>query len=125
MLSGMWIFAPTTGFLSVVLARVGPDDPTPDPDYFNVRARRREHLEMLRRSCPALASIQITESSSGHDYRYRMVPCPKAAFADAIRELILATDYTNHKSACAAAPGLDGEFQRVLHDVWAATRRLT
>ncbi len=120
----MWIFSPSTGFLSVVLARRGPDDPAPDPDNLNVRARRREHLELLQRACPALASIPIKESSAGHDYRFRMVPVPKAAFADAMRELVLAIDYTNHKTACSHAPELDGEFQDMLHDVWSATRRL-
>ena len=123
MLSTMWCFSSSFGYLSIVLARQGPEDPTPDPDHLNIRARSRRHLELLQRACPTLAAFPITESPSGRDYAFRLVPVPKALFANALRDLVMALNYVNHKSACSANPDLDDSFQHVLHEVWSATQR--
>lgn len=119
----MWTFT-TLGYFSIVCARKGPDDPAIDPDSVNIRARSRRHLELLQQACPSLAAYPIKESSPDCDYRYRCVPVPRAAFADAVRDLVLAAVYPNFKAACSAADDLTPEYQHVLHDVWSATRRL-
>lgn len=123
MLATMWTFT-TCGFFSIVLARKGPDDPTPDPEHLNIRARCRSHLENLQRACPSLAAYPIKESSPGCDYAFRCVPVPKSVFADAMHDLVMSTSSTNFKSACSASDDLTPDYQHVLHEVWSATRRI-
>ena len=119
----MWIFSPSTGFLSVVVARASETDPTPDLNHLNIRARDPRHLELLQRSSPDLAQFEIIESSAGRDYPVRLVPIPKRAFAQALFDLCMDLDYENHKSASARS-GCSDAYQDVLHAVWTATRQL-
>ena len=72
----MWIFT-TLGFYSVVLAREGNGEPGQpiDSGRVMVRARRREHLDNLKRQFEGLTSSPIIESDYT-DYRFRII-CQK------------------------------------------------
>jgi hypothetical protein len=120
----MWFQHPRIGHLSVVLARKGPGPGQPvDPDTVMIRARLAQHLENLQRAAPALKGFKIVESANA-DYRYRLI-VPKAAFADAMRDILLAIGWTNVKADAQAHAGAVGQgFVDALHDTWAAFQRI-
>ncbi len=119
----MWLQHPQLGGFSVVLA----DDLVtgrPDPDTVMIRARSETHLDLLRRTVPALAQYDAIESGPSLDYPWRLV-CPRTIFADAMRELALGLDYRNVKGeAHRNAAQLGHGFVDALHRVHGALARV-
>lgn len=118
----MWLQT-VFGALSINCADTEPGSGVLDPDTLMVRARRREHLELLRGAVPALAEFAIVETPRG-DYRWRII-APKAVVAQVVAELVLRVDYPNFKSACAQrSADLGAGYSAALHTTWAAFMRL-
>lgn len=114
----MWLFT-RYGFFSVVLARKlqnGQVTTVPDPERVMIRARRRNHLEMLLKRFPDLGDPEILETC-GTDYRYRAV-VPHDAFSDVAKTIAAEIDYTNFKSECAEAMPDDQAYLNTLHAIW-------
>jgi len=118
----MWIQHPKLGAFSIVLA----DDLAtgkPDPDVVMIRARREEHLQLLRAACPSLAVQEIIESPPRHDYAWRII-APKDGLVEALAALGGGLDYRNVKGAAHDAERLVGRpYVDSLHQIWAALRR--
>ena len=115
----MWIISPDLGLLSIVVARRSPDDPTPDPNHLNVRARRRTDLERFQALHPDLDAMEIQVSGEGRDYPFRLVPVPKTVMAEAMAHAVATIGYTNVKAE-AQRRGLGERFLNAMHRVWAA-----
>ena len=114
----MWIQSPHLGAFSVVLA----DDletGLPDPTTVMIRARSRAHLELLQKAHPELADREILQGPPHLDYRWRLI-CPKAEWAEVLKDMALKIDYRNVKGAAHAAERAVGaSFVRSLHRVHA------
>ena len=122
-MSAVWVQTSTFGFVSIVLAETQPGSGVADREKLMIRARRREHLELLQREHPTLAEFAITQTL-GYDYPWRIAPVPKALVAAAVAEAVLAISYRNFKSACATKPELGPRYEPLLHEVWSVLRRL-
>lgn len=119
----MWILT-TIGAFSIVLAETQPGSGQPDPDRLMIRARRREHLELLQREHAALAPLPIIESHAGLDYRWRIV-APKALVRTVVEEAVARIDYRNFKSAAQRRHAeTNAEYVASLHAIWNELRRL-
>ena len=82
-----------------------------------VRARVREHLEALQKRFSELGDAELIETPNA-DYRYRII-VDKAAWAGAVRRMILELDYTNFKNAADSRQGRRGTaYIHALHRVW-------
>ena len=119
----MWIQSPNIGAFSVVLA----DDletGRPDPTTAMIRARCRAHLELLQSAHPVLASRDILQGPPHLDYRWRLI-CPKAEWAEVLRNMALQIEYRNVKAAAhAAEESVGSRFVQALHRVHADLKRI-
>lgn len=119
----MWLILSRTGFLSVVVPR---DQKTGEieHDRLMVRARKREHLELLRSQHAVLASVRILRSPDHADYRWRII-VPRSVFAEVMREIVERLVATNVKSDAHAHEAETGrDFVQAMHDVHARLARL-
>jgi len=107
----MWVFS-TIGFFSIVRARPGSAG-------VQVRARTRADLERLLAVFKVRASIVATPRA---DYPYRIEVSQRVWLRIAVGLARRAKTYANFKNAASA---VDPRRLGVLHEVWAATRRLT
>jgi len=116
----MWIQHPDLGAFSIVLA----DDLNtgqPDPTRLMIRARRREHLQLLQERCVELAEVEIIETV-GTDYRWRLI-VEKAAFGNTIAEIVGEIGYRNMKArAQTRETDVGGAFVTALHRVWSVLK---
>jgi len=113
----MWIQHPRLGAFSIVLAD-NLDTHQPNPDVVMLRARRVEHLRLLREACPSLADAEIIESGPHHDYFWRII-APKTSFVEALGVLGKGLDYRNVKDTAHAAEVRVGtQFVQALHRIW-------
>jgi len=118
----MWIQS-IFGAFSINCADTAPGSGVLDPETLMVRARRREHLELLRGAFSAIADHPIMETPRG-DYRWRMI-VQKAVVAQVVAELVAQVDYPNFKSACAdRSAALGAGYSAALHTTWSAVARL-
>lgn len=121
----MWIFLPKYGFFSAVCARTGgggQNNPI-DPDRINLRARERQHLELLVKDFDELSGAEIIETPHA-DYACRII-CAKPAWAAVLSRIALAMDYDNFKSECHREEQRTGkEFNSILPRVWELTRKM-
>lgn len=118
----IWLLS-TVGAYSINCADTAPGSGVLDPDTLMVRARRREHLELLQGQCEAIAESPILETPRG-DYAFRVV-APKAVVARVVGELVLSVDYPNFKSACAQREAeLGPGYGAALHSIWSVLARL-
>lgn len=102
----MWIFT-TLGFFSLVQK--------PGTKHLTIRARAKGDLDALR--VRYLPSLSATTSKAGTDYPWRAT-ADHAAFAEAMKQMVLDVTYPNYKNAVAAAQGR--ARAQAYHDVWAA-----
>lgn len=108
----MWLCT-KYGFFSAVCARKGPRSKKIDKTRIMVRARRREHLEMLKGDFTIDAKIHEFDRS---DYPFRIF-LDKKRFAQLVAELALEIDYDNFKNAVAKLGG-SYEYMNFLHGTW-------
>lgn len=106
----MWIFT-TIGFFSIVQKR--------GTTYLTVRARAKGDLDALRDRY--LPSLSPTSSKGGTDYPWRAT-VDHAAFAAAMKQMVLDVSYDNFKNAVAARQGR--ARAHAYHEVWAALLHL-
>ena len=118
----MWLSS-VAGTFSVVQAGPEPGKRPGAPRKLMVRARVRQHLELLQRDHPSLWRYPIIRSEPGRDYLWRII-VPRTTLARVIAAMVTGIRYGNFKSACAASPDLDPAYNTALHDVWAVFRRL-
>lgn len=117
----MWLFT-QYGFFSVVCARDLTDsEPGIDDTRVMLRARRRAHLEAIRKRFAELKTCEILETANT-DYRYRLV-VSKAVWQQIAGILAAEIDYGNFKSRAHAHSG-DPDYVDALHDVWAIMEKL-
>jgi hypothetical protein len=110
----MWIFS-VLGFYSIACGRKG--DGSLDPDTVMVRARRKQHLENIRKRFPAVSKSKII-CTSNCDYRYRIV-IPKSTWIGILSELAEEQTWSNFKDEVSRRqPPGDSAYVRALHDVW-------
>ena len=118
-----WIIDPRVGFISCVVA----DDPItgrPSTKLVMLRARRRQHLENLRRLCPMLAGVEITAARKELDYPVRMV-VERETFVSIMAELARTLDYRNVKqSAHKHEAELGPDFVALMHRVHAVLAQI-
>jgi hypothetical protein len=100
----MWIFT-TLGFFSIVQKR--------GTNFLTVRARAKGDLDALRSRY--LPSLTPTSSKGGTDYPWRAT-VDHAAFAEAMKQMVLDVTYDNFKNAVAARQGR--ARASVYHEVW-------
>lgn len=115
----MWLFT-KYGFYSAVCARRGNGEPGQplDPTRVMVRARLREHLEVLKARFPELLGDCPIVASAGTDYACRIF-VDKAAWSRIVADLADDIDYGNFKSAVGRHQGADGAtYTHALSDVW-------
>jgi len=113
----MWLMT-TIGMFSAVCPRAedGRGDRV-ETDKIVVRARIRSHIEALRSRFGALGAAELIETPHA-DYRYRIV-VDKAAWVDAVGQMIAEQDYANFKNAADSLQGRAGTaYIRALHRVW-------
>ncbi len=91
----MWLILSRTGFLSVVVPRNQKTGEI-EHDRLMVRARKREHLELLRSQHDVLTGVRILRSDNA-DYKWRII-VPRRAFAEVMREIVERLAVTNVKS---------------------------
>lgn len=118
----MWIILSRTGFLSVVVPR---DQKTGEIEYerLMVRARKREHLELLRSQHAVLSGMRILRSNNA-DYMWRMI-VPRSAFAEVMHEIVDRLAVTNVKSDAHTHEAETGrEFVSALHACYALFAKL-
>lgn len=119
----LWIQHPQLGAFSIVLA----DDlatGAPDPETLMIRARCREHLDLLQLAHPALSEYPVLESDPFLDYRFRLI-APKAVAATALAEVVQAMDYRNVKDCAHRHEAQVGApFAKALHRIWETLRRI-
>lgn len=118
----MWLSS-VAGTFSVVQAGPEPGKRPGAPRKLMVRARVRQHLELLQRDHPSLRRYPIIESEPHRDYRWRII-VPRTTFARVMAAMVEELDYQNFKGACAASPDLDPAYVDALHSVWAVFRKL-
>ena len=113
-----WIIDPRVGLISCVVA----DDPVtgkPSTKLVMLRARRRQHLENLRRLCPMLGGTEITAVRRELDYPVRMV-VDRETFVAVMAELARTIDYRNVKqSAHQHEADIGADFVALMHRVHA------
>ncbi|HDL63755.1 MAG TPA: hypothetical protein ENH12_00025 [Proteobacteria bacterium] len=121
----MWIFT-RYGFFSAVCARQGDGKYglAIDPDRIMVRARVREHLEVLKERFPDMLGQCDIHDFTGTDYVYRVFVY-KQVWSRVLSELAGETDYDNFKSEVARYQGQAGAaYEHSLHQVWSVMHRL-
>lgn len=119
----MWMILSRTGFLSVVVPRNQKTGEI-EHDRLMVRARKREHLELLRSQHTVLTGVRILRSPDHADYRWRIL-VPRSDFADVVREIVERLDVTNVKSDGHAHEAETGrDFVSALHACHALFARL-
>lgn len=119
----MWLMLSRTGFLSVVVPRNQKTGEI-EHDRLMVRARKREHLELLRSQHAVLAGVRILRSPDHADYRWRCV-VPRRVFAEVMREIVEQLAATNVKSDAHAHEAETGrDFVSALHSCHALFARL-
>ena len=119
----MWLILSRTGFLSVVVPR---DQKTGEieHDRLMVRARKREHLELLRSQHAVLTGMRILRSPDHADYRWRVL-VPRSVFAEVMREIVERLTVTNVKSDAHVHEAETGrDFALAMHDIHARLARL-
>jgi hypothetical protein len=110
----MWIFHPALGHFSVVVPR-NQQTGAREQDRLMVRARRREHLELLGEAHPVLSKAKILRSARA-DYMWRIL-VPREHFAQAMREMAEQIQFTNVKSEAAMHTDKVGaDYVRMLHN---------
>lgn len=117
-----WIIDPRVGLVSAV---VGDDPKTGKPSSTTImlRARRRQHLENLRRLCPALAGTRITKARD-LDYPVRIV-VGREVFVQVMAELASSLSYRNVKvEASRNEADLGSDFVTAMHTVHATLARI-
>ncbi|MBL8863467.1 MAG: hypothetical protein JNK02_15855 [Planctomycetes bacterium] len=93
-------------------------------DRLMVRARKREHLELLRSQHAVLAGMRILRSPDHADYRWRVL-VPRSVFAEVMREIVERLDVTNVKSDAHAHEAETGrDFVSAMHACHALFARL-
>ena len=108
----------------MIVADTKPGSGIPDPERIMVRARRREHLELLRSRHTSLSESEIIESGPGCDYRWRLI-APKPVVAQALMDELLCVDFKNFKNEAHRNSGKLGEdFVACLHEIWSVLRRI-
>lgn len=108
----MWLFT-TIGFYSIVRSSL-------EPDHFQIRARKREHLVNLQehmeyqfgRGC--LGNIIACPDA---DYRWRLI-VNQPRLETTLGELLAMVDYTNFKSAVHKQLPADAAYHATLIPVW-------
>jgi hypothetical protein len=102
----MWLFT-SIGFVSVVRSKS-------NPRRVVVRARCREDIDRFvaayRRHFPRARKVEAIRTPLA-DYRYR-VELPKASFAELVRRLVEAINYTNFKNSVHGDPARDSAYMR-------------
>lgn len=120
----MWLVT-TWGFFSVVCAREGEGTPGAAVDLSRVMVRSRSpaHLRALKQRFQVqLRDYEVVETPDA-DYGWRMF-CPKAAWAECVKELALELAYDNFKDACAKRHGHASGYLNALHGAWELFRRM-
>lgn len=119
----MWLFT-KYGFYSVGCARQGDGaygQPI-DKGRLMVRARVRQHLEVMKTRFPALLGDAEIPAFPGSDYAFRIF-VPKTAWMTVAVELTDEIAYDNFKGEVAnGSTGQD--YEDALHDVWSIMNRL-
>lgn len=119
-----WIIDPRVGLISCVVA----DDPVtgkPSTKLVMLRARRRQHLENLRRLCPILAGVEIAAIRKELDYPVRMV-VDRDTFVAVMAGLAKTLDYRNVKqSAHQHEAELGPDFVALMHRVHAVLAQMS
>jgi len=118
-----WIIDPRVGLVSAV---VGDDPKTGKPSSTTImlRARRRQHLENLRRLSPALAGTRITKANKDLDYPARIV-VDREVFVQVMAELARSLNYRNVKGEAARnVADLGSDFVAAMHTVHATLARI-
>jgi hypothetical protein len=118
----LWVLS-KFGLLSVVQAGPEPGKRPGAPRKLMIRARVRQHLELLQRDHPSLCRYPIIRSEPGRDYLWRII-VPRTTFARVMAAMVAGIDYSNFKSAAAAALDLEPSYVHALHEVWSVLRRL-
>ena len=111
----MWLFT-QYGFFSAVCARDSKTAKGFDLDRIVVRARKRSHLEALRKRFRAELGSAPIQVGGGTVYPFRLFVVKKT-WASVAEALALETDYHNFKDAVAARNAA-GPYQDALHLVW-------
>ena len=106
----VWLLT-SAGAFSIVLADTAPGSGTPDPDQLMIRARKREHLQLLQCDHPNITPFPIIESPPGLDYRFRIV-APKTVVAQVLADMASRVDYSNFKNAAHARAEHTGQDLR-------------
>lgn len=109
----MWIFT-TLGFYSIVRSNL-------EPDKYQVRARKREHLVNLQEHMASLMGSnlylgEIIEVPSA-DYRWRLI-APQHRLANILSELLALVNYTKFKPAVHRQLPSDSDYHATLIPVW-------
>lgn len=119
----MWLILSRTGFLSVVVPRNQKTGEV-EHDRLMVRARKREHLELLRSQHTVLAGKRILRAPDHADYRWRII-VPRSAFAEVMREIVEQLAVTNVKSDAHVHEAETGrDFVSAMHACHALFARL-
>ena len=119
----MWLILSQVGFLSVVVPRNQRTGEV-EHDRLMIRARKREHLELLRSQHEVLMGVRILRSPNHADYRWRVL-VPRRAFAEVMREIAERLDVTNVKSDAHVHEAETGrEFVSAMHACHALFARL-
>ena len=113
----MWVMT-RFGFFSTCRAHTRG---VPHPNLMMMRARKRQHLQALKKAYPFIkAGIK---SGGGTDYPYRIYIT--TAHWRRLAELLADdVDYTNFKSAARDTRPNDTQYNEFLHSVWGAGLRL-
>ncbi len=111
----MW-FMTKYGFFSIVCAWKDKTDYTPHPDLMMMRARKKEHLQNLKKRFRFLQDYEIIETQNT-DYPFRMIVDKMDAtmLASEISEEI---DYCNFKDKVHSAIPDDTSYHSFLMEVW-------
>ena len=113
----MWLMT-TMGMFSAVCPRTEKGHGGKvETDKIMVRARVRGHIEALRERFSDLGDAELIETRHA-DYRYRII-VDKAAWTEAVGQMIAEQDYTNFKNAADSLQGRSGTaYIHALHRVW-------
>lgn len=108
----MWLVT-RYGFFSIVCA--GGPNGRPHPKLLMVRARKREHLEILQDLNVGLGEIVKTPY---HDYPFRII-ATRGVVDELCRRLAADVNYSNFKKAAADTMD-DVDYDHFLHETWVA-----
>ena len=109
----MWIMAPY-GFFSIVCTEDGPAG-LPSATHMYIRARRREHLVILKRAMPF--KLGPIKTGTGTDYRYR-ITAPRELALRVVGEIADGIDYMNFKNEAHRVAPDDSVYHQFLTRVW-------